>query len=118
MSIVRNICNTLFTMMNNLINLTFYDASYKDIIRLRIDIPLPNIFSSTLLTLNIKVSDFMDCLYILDGRFNNLQSLDIDLMMIYPLLEQVENQVSLIIRDIFLYFSLIFLEKNSKSEMF
>ncbi|CAF4681581.1 unnamed protein product, partial [Rotaria sp. Silwood1] len=30
-SIVENICNNLFTMMNNLIHLTFYDASYKNI---------------------------------------------------------------------------------------
>jgi hypothetical protein len=94
-------------MMNNLIHLTFYDASHKGI-RLKIDSPLPNISSSTLLTLNVKVCNFKDCLYILDGRFNNLQSLHIDLMTIYPLLEQVENQVSLIIRDIFIFFSLIF----------
>ncbi len=34
------------------------------------------IFSSTLLELHINVVDFTDCLYLLDGRFNQLHTLD------------------------------------------
>ncbi|UJR12382.1 hypothetical protein I4U23_016559 [Adineta vaga] len=79
-------------MMKNLIHLAFYDASYLDIIRFTTDLPSSKFSSSTLLTLNIKAYNFNDCLCILDGRFNNLQSLVIDLMVISHLFEQVDNQ--------------------------
>ncbi|CAF3014515.1 unnamed protein product [Rotaria sp. Silwood2] len=35
----------------------------------------PTIFSSTLLTLHVKVSSVIDCLHLLDGRFNQLHTL-------------------------------------------
>ena len=110
-TIVESICNNLFRMMNNLIHLTFDDASYKYIVRLMIDVPSSKFSSSTLLTLKIKAQSFNDCLYILDGRFNNLQSLYIDLMNIYPSSIQIENQVSLIIKDIFIFFFHFFRKK-------
>ncbi|CAF3259377.1 unnamed protein product, partial [Rotaria sp. Silwood2] len=91
-SIVENICNNLFTMMNNLIHLIFYDESYKNIVRFMTDVPSPKFSSSTLLTLNIKVQNFDDCLYMLDGRFNNLQSLYIDLIKICSSSNQIKNQ--------------------------
>lgn len=69
--------------MNNLIHLTFYDALYTDTVRFLTNATSPKFSSSTLLTLNIKAYNFDDCLHILDGRFNNLQSLYIDLMKIY-----------------------------------
>jgi len=93
-------------MMNNLIDLTFYDVSYSDIVRFMTNVPSPKFSSSTLLRLNIKVHNFDDCLCLLDGRFNNLQSLDIDLIKIYPSSRQIENQASLIIRDIFIFYSI------------
>jgi hypothetical protein len=105
-------------MMNNLIDLTFYDASYRNIVRFMTDVPSPKFSSSTLLTLNIKAHNFDDCLCILDGRFNNLQSLYIDLIKICSSSIQIKNQVSLIIKDIFILFFLNFLEKNSKSQVF
>ncbi|CAF3185350.1 unnamed protein product, partial [Rotaria sp. Silwood2] len=94
-SIVENICNNLFTMMNNLIHLIFYDESYKNIVRFMTDVPSPKFSSSTLLTLNIKVQNFDDCLCMLDGRFNNLQSLYIDLIKICSSSNQIKNQYPL-----------------------
>jgi hypothetical protein len=85
-------------MMNNLIDLTFYDVSYSDIVRFMTVVPSPKFSSSTLLRLNIKVHNFDDCLWILDGRFNNLQSLYIDLIKICSSSIQIKDQVSLIIK--------------------
>ncbi|CAF1367885.1 unnamed protein product [Rotaria sp. Silwood1] len=92
LSTVENICNNLFTMMNNLIHLTFYDTSYRNIVRFMTDVPSSKFSSSTLLTLNIKAHNFDDFLYILDGRFNNLQSLYIDLIKICFSSKQIKNQ--------------------------
>ncbi|CAF1512487.1 unnamed protein product [Adineta ricciae] len=91
-TIVENICNNLFPVMNHLIDLTFCELSYKTLVRLLIDVPSPKFSSSTLLTLNIKAQTFNDCLYIPDGRFQNLQSLSIDLTNIDPSSRQIENQ--------------------------
>jgi hypothetical protein len=103
-------------VFNNLIDLIFYDASYRDISRLMLGVPSVKFSSSTLLTLNIKVHHFDDCLYILDGRFNKLHTLYIDLIKIDPSSREIENQVSLIVKDIFI--ALDFVEKNCKSQVF
>ncbi|UJR24152.1 hypothetical protein I4U23_027118 [Adineta vaga] len=83
---------TLFTMMKNLIHLTSYEASYDDFVRFKFDVSSRKFSSSTLLTLNIKAYTFNNCLCILDGRFINLQSLEVDLISIGRSFEQVENQ--------------------------
>jgi hypothetical protein len=103
-TILENIFNNLLSMMKNLIDLTFYDASYENTVRLLIDVPSPKFCSSTLLRLKIKAQTFDDCLYIVDGRFDNLQSLYILLANISRSSKQIENQVSFLIRDIYIYF--------------
>ena len=78
-TIVENICNNVLAMMNGLTHLTFYDASYRDIVRLMIDVPSSKFSLSTLLTLKIKAQTFIDCLYILDGISGDIiQQLCID----------------------------------------
>ena len=42
----------------------------------------PTIFSSTLLELHIKLVKFHDCLYLLDGRFNQLRKFHVDIYRI------------------------------------
>ena len=54
---------------------------------------LPTFYSSTLLKLYIKVPSFDKYLYILDGRFNQLQTFCIDLNNIYPSYD-IEDQVN------------------------
>jgi hypothetical protein len=46
--------------------------------------PYSGINSSTLLELHIRLSSFSDCLYILDGRFNKLHTLHVDIFSITP----------------------------------
>ncbi|CAF4618030.1 unnamed protein product [Rotaria sp. Silwood2] len=78
--------------LTNLISLTLYESSYKNRVLLCFDDPLPPTFrSSTLLKLNIRVQCFEDCLYLLDGRFNQLHTLYVDIVDIYHQ-DQIENQ--------------------------
>jgi hypothetical protein len=105
LSTMQNICNDIFTVFIKLTHLIFYESSYEDIVRLLFDFPFPCFSSSTLLVLKIKIQTFSQCLWILDGRFNQLQTLNIDLANIYPPLEQIENQVSLTNKFDFYLFS-------------
>ncbi|CAF4535046.1 unnamed protein product [Rotaria sp. Silwood2] len=91
LSTMENICNNIFTVFTNLTHLIFYNASYKNTVQLLFDFPSPSFSSSSLLVLNIKVQCFDMCLYILDGRFNQLHTLVIDLVNIHPP-EEIENQ--------------------------
>ncbi|CAF5033202.1 unnamed protein product, partial [Rotaria sp. Silwood1] len=61
-----------------------YESSYKNRVRLLLDDEfLPTFRSSTLLKLNIRVQCFDDCLHLLDGRFNQLHTLCVDLVHIH-----------------------------------
>ncbi|CAF5055349.1 unnamed protein product, partial [Rotaria sp. Silwood1] len=55
---------------------------------------LPTFRSSTLLKLNIRVQCFDDCLYLLDGRFNQLHTLCVDLVHINEP-HEIKNQGNL-----------------------
>ncbi|CAF4175334.1 unnamed protein product, partial [Rotaria sordida] len=90
-STIANICNYIFTVFTNLTHLTFYDAAYMNNIRLLFNIPSSSFSSSSLLVLNIKVQTFDMCLYLLDGRFEQLRTLYIELANILSPSE-IENQ--------------------------
>ena len=45
----------------------------------------PSMFSSTLVELHINIYSFEHCLYLLDGRFNQLRILVVDTVHIWPL---------------------------------
>jgi hypothetical protein len=53
----------------------------------------PTFFSSSLTTLHINVEDFDDCLYLLDGRFEQLHTLYIDIHFFWPPSSTIHNQV-------------------------
>ena len=91
---MENICNRIFTVFSNLTHLIFYESSYNNIVRLLFDFPSPKLSSSTLSVLNIKVQSFYMCLYLLDGRFNQLHTFYIQLAHIHCPDEGIENQVS------------------------
>ncbi|CAF4842747.1 unnamed protein product, partial [Rotaria sp. Silwood2] len=89
----RNIFDYIFIFFTNLIDLTFYESSYKNRLPLYFADPPSHTFrSSTLLKLNVRIQSFDDCLYLLDGRFNQLHTLYVDLTSIHRP-NHIQNQV-------------------------
>ncbi|CAF0986378.1 unnamed protein product [Rotaria sp. Silwood1] len=79
-----SIVNYILNVCTNLICLILYESLYKNRVRLLLDDEfLPTFRSSTLLKLNIRVQCFDDCLHLLDGRFNQLHTLCVDLVHIH-----------------------------------
>ncbi|CAF1236044.1 unnamed protein product [Rotaria sp. Silwood1] len=77
---MANICDKIFTVFTGLTTFVLYESSYINCVRLNFDDPLfPNFCSSTLLKLIISVHSFDDCLYLLDGRFDQLHTFHVDL---------------------------------------
>ena len=88
---------TIFTLIlsifTNLQYLNFCPSSIQNQ-GLFFNNPYPGINSSTLLELHIRLKSFSDCLYILDGRFNNLHTLHVDIDHIFPSDSRNNNQVN------------------------
>ena len=82
----------IFTTFSNLQYLNFCASSIGNE-RLSLANPCPGINSSTLLELHIRLASFASCLYILDGRFNNLHTLHVDIQFIWPSDLRNNNQV-------------------------
>ncbi|CAF4914446.1 unnamed protein product, partial [Rotaria magnacalcarata] len=75
------IFTNIVTVFANLQCLNFDSSSiYSQ--RLSFDISSPTFISSTLLELHVDVEHFNDCLYLLDGRFNQLRILHINIAWI------------------------------------
>ncbi|CAF1484567.1 unnamed protein product [Rotaria sordida] len=55
----------------------------------------PTIISSTLLELRVSVSAFSDCLYLLDGRFNQLRALYVEIHSIHSSRLTINNKENL-----------------------
>jgi hypothetical protein len=92
---VVNIYHYIFTVFTSLIRLSLWESSYENRVPLALtdtDLPLPDFRSSTLRNLNIRVQCFDCCLFLLDGRFNQLHTLYIDLVHIRSPCE-IHNQV-------------------------
>ena len=66
-------------MFTNLQSLSFGPSSncYQ---RFSFDMPFPTVTSSNLLELHILVDHFNDLLYLLDGRFNQLHTLNVNIL--------------------------------------
>ncbi|CAF1019815.1 unnamed protein product [Rotaria sordida] len=87
-----NIFDYIFTVFTNLIHLIFYESSFKNRVPLYFADPPSHTFrSSTLLRLNVRLESFNDCLYLLDGRFNQLHTLYVDLTHIQRS-NKIQNQ--------------------------
>lgn len=77
------ICENLFTVFDHLVTLTFDPSSETYSIPLSFeDGPLDNFCSSSLLKLKISVEYFEDCLYLFDGRFSELNNVDLNIAFI------------------------------------
>ncbi|CAM2725326.1 unnamed protein product [Rotaria socialis] len=90
-STMEYIINHIFTVFKKLTHLTFAEASYQNAIELSFVYPPINFCSSTLSVLNIKIDCFEICLYLLDGRFNQLHTLTVEAAYIYES-EKIENK--------------------------
>jgi len=86
-NVILALFTRIFTVFTNLIYLNLYKFA-------RIDIdPFPNgsaasvtFSSSTLMELHVNVGGFGDCLYLLDGRFDQLRSFYIKISIISTLM--------------------------------
>jgi hypothetical protein len=82
----------IFTMFTNLRYLNFGPSSiwYQG---LSFHIPPPAVISSTLLELHVCVKHFIDCLYLLDGRFSQLRILYVNITFIMTSSLIINNKV-------------------------
>jgi hypothetical protein len=53
----------------------------------------PPFFSSTLMELYTNVCSFDDCLYLLDGRFNQLRTFHVKISMVLSSSSRIDNKV-------------------------
>jgi hypothetical protein len=88
MNNLANFFSYIVTMFTNLLHLKFYQPSSFILFNEQ-----PSLFSSTLLELHINVYLFDDCLYILDGRLNQLHTLFVHVDQICPLRATFNNKV-------------------------
>ncbi|CAF0917340.1 unnamed protein product [Rotaria sp. Silwood1] len=88
-STMQYISNHIFSVFKKLTHLIFSE-SYQNVVPLPFYPPI-NFCSSTLLVLNIKIDCFDTCLYLLDGRFNQLHTLIVESANIWTP-EKIENQ--------------------------
>jgi len=82
----------IFTAFSNIQYLKF-DSSFG-YHQLSFDFSPPIVFSSTLLELRVIVDSYADCLYLLDGRFNQLHTFYVTICSLVPGLPIINNEVS------------------------
>jgi hypothetical protein len=93
----QNMCTRVFTRILNLFtNLQYlnFDLSSNSFRRLSFYVSPPTVISSTLLELHVSLRSFNDCLYLLDGRFNQLRALYVSLYLITSSHTIVNNEVN------------------------
>ncbi|CAF4614652.1 unnamed protein product, partial [Rotaria sp. Silwood2] len=84
------IFNLIFAMFTNLQSLNFGRSSLYDE-RLFFCMTRPTVFSTNLLELHICLETFYDCLYLLNGHFNQLRTLYVDVGVIFSSNRRVNN---------------------------
>ena len=91
------IFNRIFTMFPNLQYLNFGRSSIWDE-RLSCCFRRPTVISRNLLELHVCLKTFYDCLYLLDGHFNQLHTLYVDLDVIGDVNRGVNNIVNYLLK--------------------
>ncbi|CAF4431217.1 unnamed protein product, partial [Rotaria magnacalcarata] len=76
---ITAVCARVFTVFTNLRYLNIYSPDYMYFPRLSFNDELSTFFSSTLMELHINLENSNDCLYLLDGRFNKLRVLYVNI---------------------------------------
>ena len=93
----------IFNMFINLQYLNF-SSFFLSCQRISFGFSLPTVFSPCLLELHVKVVFVDDCLYLLDGRFNQLQALYVDIAFSSPRSMLKINKVLFLMNVINIYF--------------
>ncbi len=83
----------ILTMFYNL-KYFYFGPSFHSSQRLSFGNSPPNIFSSTLLELYVSLNDLTDCLYLLDGRFNQLHTLHVHISDNNSMDVKINNKVN------------------------
>ena len=89
---MKYIINHILSVFKKLTHLIFTESSYSNIVELHDD-PSISFSSSTLSVLKVKLSSFGICLLLVDGRFNQLHTLIVDIAEIYLPVSGLPNKV-------------------------
>jgi len=95
MNMRANLFTYILTMFTNLRHFKFYQ-NLNNPTGFVLFNDRSSMFSSTLVELHINMYLFSDCLYLLDGRFNQLRILFVNVFHIWPLRSTINNKVSYI----------------------
>ncbi len=92
----ENVYAIIFDFFKNLKHLSIIPSSINDYPPLSLHFSLPLIFSSSTLTkLCINISNFNDCLALLDGRFKQLNTFIVEVKHVHHTISIPPNMVSL-----------------------
>ncbi|CAF2186042.1 unnamed protein product, partial [Rotaria magnacalcarata] len=89
---ITAVCARVFTVFTNLRYLNIYSPDYMYFSRFSFNDELSTFFSSTLMELHINLENSNDCLYLLDGRFNKLRVLYVNIGFIFPTSAMIGNK--------------------------
>jgi hypothetical protein len=91
---ITAVCTQVFTVFTNLRYLNVCSFGHTDFPRLSFENKLPTLFSPTLMELHINLMDLNDCFHLLDGRFNQLRVLYVNIGHILSPPVLISNKVS------------------------
>ena len=91
---ITTVYRQIFTVFTDLRYLNFYSSSNIYDPRLSFEGTCPQFFSLTLMELHISLKSLNDCLYLLDGRFNQLRILYVKVISIFPPSTTIDNRVT------------------------
>ncbi|CAF3646356.1 unnamed protein product [Rotaria socialis] len=92
---ITAVCARVFTVFTNLHYLNIYSPDYMYFPRLSFNDELSTFFSATLTELHINLENSNDCLYLLDGRFNRLRVLYVNIGFLFPTSAMIGNKEEL-----------------------
>jgi hypothetical protein len=91
---ITAVCARVFTVFSNLRYLNIYSPDYMYFPRLSFNDEFSAFFSSTLMELHVNLKNSNDCLYLLDGRFNKLRVLYVNIGFIFPPSVMISTKVN------------------------
>jgi hypothetical protein len=91
---ITSVCEQVFTLFTNLQYLNVCSFGHINFPRLSFENKLPTFSSPTLMELHINLMYLDDCFHLLDGRFNQLRVLCVNIVCIYPPSVLTKNSVS------------------------
>lgn len=91
--ITKFVLTNIFKIFPNLIHLRFLRSSKMDVGYMSIDSDIPICSSSFLRELHVTVSSLTECLYLLDGRLNQLDSFYVNIVTIYRIPPNIDMKV-------------------------